>query len=712
MKPENLWGSNPNENFFRKTVHLMHAPKTAYARIYVDTGYELFINGRYVARVDEWCNTRDYNVRLFLNAGENLIAVHALNHGGHRGLAFELAVDGESVLATDGAWKTAPHEEWGWMLNDFNDSAWAQATVLDMSAAGSPQWWTKPGSDPERIVPTLDCSQFFLGDIPKTCASPYWTARPDGWKPDPAVTKLVGEDYAAFAQAAHLPAIHKYQALLQNTAEALEDGRVLIRETQRYTGPSFIVDMGGETVGFFRMKLESAKALSYRLYYGETLDEAMSEPSRDQDLNKMLREEYRVFGGVQEVESRMRVAFRYVRVEFYDAAAPVTASDFAVRTTLYPVSRRGYFACDDADLTKVWQMGERTQHFCMQEYYLDAPKRDRFMWTGDTRMQALVNYYTFADTKLFEFCWDELARTQYPSGGISSAYGEGCSMLWDYTAWYVIAYYDEYMYSGCADFALKNINSIEKCVDYLMSLADESGLINVPKNPLGRLWMVVLNTFVGYDPFLNELYLRCLKAASLFVGMVSEERAARYRLAAGKVEPKVNALLADDAMVRHFDETPHTTLQYELAEMALNDGKIDDMLARIRKYWVCMISSGSDCLHEGTSSTGKLNRIDAHNTDHPGFGSYCHAWTAAATVLLPMGVAGIRPVEPGFKRVRIAPKMGDLKAVRCVVPAPQGEIAVRIENGEIAYHLPAGVEGELVLEDRTLRISGDGCEKL
>ena len=52
------------------------------------------------------------------------------------------------------------------------------------------------------------------------------------------------------------------------------------------------------------------------------------------------------------------------------------------------------------------------------------------------------------------------------------------------------------------------------------------------------------------------------------------------------------------------------------------------------------------------------------------------------------------------------------KAVRCVVPAPQGEIAVRIENGEIAYHLPAGIEGELVLKDRTLSVSGDGCEKL
>ena len=245
-----------------------------------------------------------------------------------------------------------------------------------------------------------------------------------------------------------------------------------------------------------------------------------------------------------------------------------------------------------------------------------------------------------------------------------------------------------------------------------MSLADESGLINVPDNPLGRLWMVELNQFVGYDPFLNELYLRCLNAASLFVSMVSENRAMRYRLEVEKIESKVNALLADNAMVRNFDTTSHTTLQYELAEMALNDGRIDDMLARIRKYWVCMISSGSDCLHEGTSRVGKLDRIDEHLTDHPGFGSYCHAWAAAATVLLPMGIAGIIPIEPGFKRVRIVPKPGDLKIVRCVVPTPQGEIAVRIENGEIAYHLPTGVEGELVLDDRTLTISGDGCEKL
>lgn len=712
MVPQNLWGSNPNENFFRKTFSLKKTPDSAYARIYVDTGYELMINGRYVARVDEWCNTRDYNVRLYLQPGENVVAIHALNHGGHRGLAFELVVDGESVLATDGSWKAAPYEKWGWMLNDYDDSAWETAAVLDMSAAGSPQWWTKPGSDPERIVPALDCSQFFLGDIPKTCTSPYWTAQPEHREPDAAAVRLLGREYEDFARSTHLPRIQYSCAILQSTAEAAEDGKQIVRETQRYTGPSFIVNMGGETVGFFRMKLESDKALSYRLYYGETLDEAMSEPSRDQNLNRMLREEYRVFGGVQEVESRMRVAFRYVRVEFYDAAAPITASEFSVRTTLYPVSRRGYFACDDAELTRLWEMGERTQHFCMQEYYLDAPKRDRFMWTGDTRMQALINYHTFADTKLFEFCWEELTRTQYPNGGISSAYGEGCSMLWDYTAWYVIAYYDEYLYTGDAAFALKHLGSIERCVDYLASLADETGLINVPQNPLGRLWMVELNTFVGYDPFLNELYLRCLKAAALFEGMVSAEKSEHYRHMAETIEPRVMELLSDDAMVRHFDTTCHTTLQYELAEMALNAGKIDDMLDRIRTYWGCMISSGSDCLHEGTTRTGILPRIDEHITDHPGFGSYCHAWTAAATVLLPMGLAGIRPIEPGFKRVRIEPKLGGLKEIKCAMPTPQGEIAVRISEGVISYHLPEGIEGELVTGGCTLMISGDGQENL
>ena len=63
---KNIWGKNNDECFFRQTVWLSERPKEAFARIFADTGYELYINGRFVAGVDEWCNTRDYAVKIYL----------------------------------------------------------------------------------------------------------------------------------------------------------------------------------------------------------------------------------------------------------------------------------------------------------------------------------------------------------------------------------------------------------------------------------------------------------------------------------------------------------------------------------------------------------------------------------------------------------------------------------------------------------------------
>ena len=78
-KLKQLWGHCPQEAFFRKKFKLEELPQSAVLRIFVDTGYELFLNGRLVATVNEWNNIRDYDVRLFLKKGRNVIAVHGIN---------------------------------------------------------------------------------------------------------------------------------------------------------------------------------------------------------------------------------------------------------------------------------------------------------------------------------------------------------------------------------------------------------------------------------------------------------------------------------------------------------------------------------------------------------------------------------------------------------------------------------------------------------
>ena len=56
-----IWGNNPKEAFFRRKFQLPERFAWAVVRIFVDTGFELFLNERLVAVVDEWNNQRDYD---------------------------------------------------------------------------------------------------------------------------------------------------------------------------------------------------------------------------------------------------------------------------------------------------------------------------------------------------------------------------------------------------------------------------------------------------------------------------------------------------------------------------------------------------------------------------------------------------------------------------------------------------------------------------
>jgi len=708
---KNLWGKNSNEGFFRTTVELGKKPQKAYVRIFVDTGYELFINGRIVASIDEWCNVRDYDVTPFVIEGKNSLAVHGINHCGHRGFAFEMVADGETVVISDSHWKVAESEKWGWTEQDYDDSDWENAIELDMSAAGDTQWWTKPGSDPDILIPTLATANFFYGSVPKGCASPFYTAKETEYTVDAEVAEIMGSEYVKRVNTPHLEKIHTQNTIIENNAIQKDNG-IYIDHTERFTGPDFIVDFGIEVVGYFRLKIKSEKPTSFRLYYGETMDEAKNEQVREILTNKMLREEYRVFAGEHEFQSRMRVGFRYVRVEFFDSTAPVCASDFSVKTSLYPVSRRGYFQCENERMNALYEAGERTLHYCMQEYLIDAVKRDRFFWIGDARMCALINYYSFADTDLFEFSMREAKKVQLPSGGVPSVYGLGTSMLWDYVAWYVIGIYDYYFYTGKTEFVLEFKESIEMAVAFLTSKTNADGLIDVPKNPLGNLWMVQLNTESGVDPYMNDLYLMSLKTARLCANLAGDRAGEeKYSAMIEKIEAKIKALFVDDYMHKKYDRTEHMQIQYHLGEKDIEAGKTGRMVERLMKYFAVMLDVGATTLNECCFGES-YDKVTEFTGKKPNYVSWCHGWSAIANVLLPMGIAGIKPCEKGFDRVQIKPDFSVYKTFRCVVPTPNGDIAVKFENGEFKYHIPTGITADLVIGDSIETVTGTGTKTI
>lgn len=701
--PKNIKGSNLRENYFRRTVMLSERPKRAITRIFSDTGYELFINGRFSVSVSEWANTRDYDLTVFFQAGRNLIAVRAMNASGHRGFAFELAIDGQSVLFSDGSWKSFPEERWDWMMPSMDDSAWEHADEMDMSAAGGPQWWTPAGSDPTRIIPTLDCSPFFSGPLPKGMDSPFYHASSEAFVPSPELLSVAGEEYACHLReplpdrqaAAGLVEFKNMDGEIHET-----NGQVFIAGTGRFSGPSLIVDFGEEVVGYFRVRLQSSAPVSFRLYHGENMTEAAGEIARSEVQHRMLCETYRQEAGIQEFESRMRFGGRFMRMEFFDCQAPVTADGFAIRWSLYPVARKGYWSCDDALLNCIWQCGQKTLHLCMQEYYLDAVKRDRMLWVGDTRAQALCNYVLFGDTRLFEFCWDEIARTQYPDGGIPSAYGQGLSVIWDYVAWYVIAFQDYYTHTGNAEYLKKHKATIFQSVDFLISKTESDGLINVPENPLGNIWIVTLNKATGKDSLLNSLYLRAIKTAELVARLCADRTGEeKYSGLLSRLEKQVALLLEKTPIAAKARNWKSSIMLFEIVDQMAVNGDVQGGLNLIRQKWGNLLTSGADTFYEGFWDSEAPEPIDVLQTNSPLYISYCHGWTSLPVYYLVTRVAGITALEPGMKRVLVKPELGDLTQLRVVVPIGDDALVLSIKNNLAQLYVPEGCLAFFIWEE-------------
>ncbi|MFQ8953371.1 MAG: hypothetical protein ACLR56_10430 [Oscillospiraceae bacterium] len=58
----------------------------------------------------------------------------------------------------------------------------------------------------------------------------------------------------------------------------------------------------------------------------------------------------------------------------------------------------------DSTLAAIDKICVNTLKECEQDVFEDGPKRDRRLWIGDLRLQALVDYVTFRNTDLIKRC--------------------------------------------------------------------------------------------------------------------------------------------------------------------------------------------------------------------------------------------------------------------------------------------------------------------
>lgn len=215
-----------------------------------------------------------------------------------------------------------------------------------------------------------------------------------------------------------------------------------------------------------------------------------------------------------------RYAFRYVRVEVLDVSskfnlvlngASCEAVTSADDSALVPLKT------EDPQLARLDAIACRTLRSCMQSVFEDGPKRDRRLWMGDLRMQALANYETYKNNDLVKRCLYLFAGTTMEQEKIGA-----CLFLepeievddtdmFDYALFYIPTLLSYLEATGDVETAKELYSTAIHQLTIARQQMDGDGIV-MDSDRLG--WC-----FVDWNLFLNKqasamgIYLYCLDAA-------------------------------------------------------------------------------------------------------------------------------------------------------------------------------------------------------
>ncbi|MBE5817059.1 MAG: alpha-L-rhamnosidase [Clostridiales bacterium] len=489
-----------------------------------------------------------------------------------------------------------------------------------------------------------------------------------------------------------------------------------------------ILDYGVEFHGAMRLLIASTdpRRIKIRIRFGESVGETCAEWQGEDDTatNDHINRDIISDVGFLSMNEYGPTGYRFVRIDNLEDNATLSIKS-ALGIAIYrDIEYKGSFECSDEALNKIWQVGAYTVHQCMQEYVWDGIKRDRLVWIGDmhpetSTIQAVFGYDESVPKSL------DLAREETPIGkwmdGISS-----------YSLWWMIIHYEWYMQNGDIEYLKEQEEYLTALLKVLIGCVDDEGCEHMPDARF--IDWPSSDDMIGLHAGLQGLLCTALTTgATLLRELGNVTLAEECEAIAKKMHnhvPDTNnnkraaALLAmsgigdarainSEILSKNGAFGLSTFYGYYVLIARAMAGDIKGSLDNIRDYWGGMLSVGATTFWEDfdlewLQGAGRIDEPtpvglkDIHgdygNYCYKGFRhSLCHGWASGPTAFLSEYVLGVKPAVPGCKKVKIEPRLGDLKWARGTYPTPFGVICVehvKDENGNInsKITLPEGVE--------------------
>ena len=137
--------------------------------------------------------------------------------------------------------------------------------------------------------------------------------------------------------------------------------------------------------------------------------------------------------------------------------------------------------------------------------------------------------------------------------------------------------------------------------------------------------------------------------------------------------------------------------------------------AGLDDYGLSLLTSGDLRSWYNTIRTGSTITIEAWDDSFKPNQDWNHIAGAAPGNIIPFRLMGVTPLEPGFSKVRIEPRIGSLSYARMKLPTVRGTIAMDIESSadgkSMTVTIPANMEAEVRLPGGDVLQVGPGTHK-
>ena len=498
--------------------------------------------------------------------------------------------------------------------------------------------------------------------------------------------------------------------------------------TNRGQNAAILLDFGQELHGgleFSVRKIDGAKEARFRIRFGESVTEAMSElGGQTNATNDHARRDLTLT--VQELSMNPvgETGFRFVRIDLLTPNVSVCINTVKAVMIFRDVPYLGSFSCDDSLLNRIWDVGAYTVHLNMQQYIWDGIKRDRLVWIGDLHPEIATIQAVFGNQKIIRDSLDFVVSETPP--------GQWMNNIPSYSMWWIIIQHDYFMQFGDREYLQKQIPYMKNICQMLSMHIDEDGKDSTP--PMRFVDWPTKENADATDVGLQALHTLANQYAMEIFEMLGETemveqckedaqklQAWQLRIADAK---QANALAviaglldAGEANEKSLKiggaEGLSSFMGYYILLARAMAGDVTGALDTIRQYWGGMLKLGATTFWEDfdirwlenaapIDRMPKEHEVDVHGTYgrhcYQGFRhSLCHGWASGPTSWLTRYVLGVEIMEPGCRKIRVSPNLCGLKWVRGTYPTPEGVLEIEHraqENGGVktVIHAPKGIE--------------------